>query len=96
MKKRVYISLPITGIAPDVVSQTNTAAKAHIKSQGYSPISPLDVCQGIEGYANQMGKDITALLDCDAVYFCRGWRQSRGCKTEYAVARIYEKEIFFE
>lgn len=96
MKKRIYISLPITGIDPELVARSNSAAKAYIKTQGHSPISPLEICEGIEGYANQMGKDIAALLDCDAVYFCRGWRHSRGCRAEYAIAEIYEKEILFE
>ena len=43
-----------------------------------------------------MGKDIEALLECDAIYMCEGWQNSKGCMAEFEVARIYGKEIMFE
>jgi hypothetical protein len=43
-----------------------------------------------------MGRDIQALLECDAVYFCRGWQDSKGCQAEYEVAKIYGKKMVFE
>lgn len=33
-----------------------------------------------------IGEDIKELLTCDAIYMTRGWKYSRGCKVEYAVA----------
>lgn len=47
-------------------------------------------------YSCYMGKDIMALLECDAVYFIRGWEKSRGCLLEYSAAKIYGKEMMFE
>ena len=41
-------------------------------------------------------KDIEALLECDAIYLCEGWQNSKGCMAEFEVARIYGKEIMFE
>lgn len=33
-----------------------------------------------------MGRDIEKLLLCDAVYFCEGWQESRGCRVESYIA----------
>lgn len=45
-------------------------------------------------YSYHMGRDIEALLECDAVYLAPGWHNSKGCTAEYEVARIYGKEIY--
>lgn len=37
-------------------------------------------------YAYYMGRDIEKLLLCDAVYFCEGWQESRGCRVESYIA----------
>lgn len=42
-----------------------------------------------------MGFDISGLLLCDAVYFSRGWEQSKGCRLEHAAAEIYGLKIFY-
>jgi hypothetical protein len=41
-----------------------------------------------------MGRDIEALLECDAIYLASGWGNSRGCNLEYTAALIYGKHIF--
>lgn len=43
-----------------------------------------------------MGRDIMALLECQSVFFCRGWEKSNGCLLEYHAAQIYGLEIIFE
>ena len=35
-------------------------------------------------------------MECDAIYLCEGWQNSKGCMAEFEVARIYGKEIMFE
>ena len=40
-------------------------------------------------YSEHMGKDIAALLDCDAAVFLDGWRDSKGCMLELFACRIY-------
>lgn len=48
-------------------------------------------------YSEHMGRDIAALLECDAVMFMPGWTRSRGCRLEYQAAKIYDKQrIFFK
>lgn len=71
--------------------------KNGLVSKLYEPVTPFDVSSDSNAsYAEHMGRDIQALLECDAVYFCRGWQDSKGCQAEYEVAKIYGKQIVFE
>jgi|WetSurMetagenome_2_1015567.scaffolds.fasta_scaffold18509_2 hypothetical protein len=97
MKKKIYISLPITGKDIDLVKRDASWNKIVVKNQGWDAITPFDVC-GVKDrrYSFYMGKDIEVLLECDAIYMCKGWQDSKGCMAEFEVARIYGKEIIFE
>lgn len=43
-----------------------------------------------------IGQDISLLLDCDAVWFDKDYRKSKGCQLEYQAACIYEIQRFHE
>ena len=43
-----------------------------------------------------LAKSIEAMSKCDAVYFCKGWEEARGCKIEHEVARSYGLAIIYE
>ena len=98
--KRIYVSLPISGHNLD----ERKAEAEHIKSKlnfcGLNiieVITPFDVCpESDKPYSYYMGKDIEALLECDAIYLREGWQHSKGCMAEFEVARIYGKEIIIE
>lgn len=94
-KKKVYISLPITGQDFDEVEARCVFASGVLENFGFEPVSPLDVSNNPEAsYEEHIGKDITALLQCDAVLFLKGWTDSKGCNLEHEAARIYGKMIF--
>ena len=94
---KVYISLPITGHDIEEVEASCIFAKAVLKKKGHTPVSPLDVSDNPDAsYAEHMGRDISALLDCDAVVFLDGWEESKGCALEHAAAKIYNKLITYE
>lgn len=42
-----------------------------------------------------LGKSISAMKDIDAIYMCDGWREARGCKIEYEVAKEYGIKILY-
>ena len=42
-----------------------------------------------------LGKSISAMKDIDAIYMCDNWREARGCKIEYQVAREYGIKILY-
>lgn len=92
---KIYISLPISGKNIEEVRQRINAAKEIIISHGHTPVSPLEVSPNAESsYAEHMGKDIAALLECDGIMLLDGCEKSQGCKLECMAALIYEKEIF--
>ena len=98
--KRLYVSLPISGYDLDERKSEAERIKSKLNFCGLSIIevvTPFDVCpEADKPYSYYMGKDIEALLECDAIYMCEGWQNSKGCMAEFEVARIYGKEIIFD
>lgn len=47
-------------------------------------------------YAQHMGNDIAALLECDAVVLLDGWATSKGCRLEHRAAIIYNKSLYID
>lgn len=42
-----------------------------------------------------LGKSISAMKDIDAIYMDDGWREARGCRIEYQVAKEYGIKILY-
>lgn len=94
---KVYISLPITGHDIEEAEANCIYASGVIQAKGHTPVSPLDVSPDSDAtYAEHMGNDIEALLNCEAVLFLPGWQTSKGCRLEYEAAVIYGKEMYFD
>lgn len=96
-KKRIYLSAPITG--RDRQERENYFAEVEdwAKSNGLAVFNPLHNGLAPDApYTQHMKKDITELMKCDMAFFGRGWQQSRGCATEYAVASAIGLQIFTE
>ena len=93
---KIYISLPITGHDIEEVEASCIYASGVIQAKGHTPVSPLDISPDPDAdYAEHMGNDIEALLNCDAVIFMENWRTSKGCRLENAAAEIYDKQVFY-
>ena len=105
-RKRIYISIPISGHDLEEVKEKARVVSERLlydvfglKKEWHRQdvITPFDVCPETDKpYSYYMGKDIEALLECDAIFLCEGWQNSKGCMAEFEVARIYGKEIIFE
>lgn len=94
---KIYISLPITGRDIEQVEASLIFTSAVIEKKGHTPVSPLDISPDSDAtYAEHMGNDIRALLECDAALFLEGWQHSKGCRLEFSAAEIYGKEILFD
>ena len=91
MRKKLYISLPITG--RDINDIALDIQEARLINYKYDCVTSFDKNDTDESYSYYMGKSIELLLDCDCVTFLRGWQNSKGCRAEYSLARIYGKEI---
>ena len=71
-KKKVYISLPITGHNIEDVEKRCKSACELIEQLGFDAVSPLEVSSNPDAsYEEHIGRDITALLQCDAVLSLR-------------------------
>ena len=98
--KKVFISLPITSRPEPTLEERISEAKKEawlmanvFRKEGYEPITPFDVTKDGMSEAQCIGACITALLECDCVYFCKGWETSRGCRIEHLVAVEHNIEI---
>ena len=88
--KKIYVSIPITGKVYEEQKAKAEAVKKELQAKGNEVITPFEICpeQG-KTDAYYMGKCIEALLECDVIYMCDGWKQSKGCRTEHFAALEY-------
>ena len=89
-KIKVYISMPITGydlkerMAEAEIAKN--AAKEHF-GEDAEVVTPFDICEDLNlPYSKLMARDIQKIMESDTVVFCRGWKNSRGCRIERKVA----------
>ena len=101
-RRRVYISIPISGMDVDAQKRKAASKAEWLKSMGYDVFNPFDVPDPMpelnskQKYAYYMGRDIEQLMLCDAIFLCRGWRGSKGCSIEKSVADRMELDVMFE
>lgn len=94
---KIYISLPISGRDIEEVEAGCIFATGVIEKKGHTAVSPLEVSPNPDAsYAEHMGNDIAALLECDAVLFLDGWECSKGCQLEHKAAELYGKTIYYK
>ena len=101
--KRIYISIPITGYNVTTQRQKADLVKAKLSREGWTPVSPFDIYAGKNPkYEDYICADLRAMMDCDAIFMCKGWESSVGCRIEYSVATLMKirtgkpQEVIFE
>lgn len=89
---KIYISIPITGLPIDKVRERADLLKTQLSKSGNEVVNPLDVYAGKNPcYEDYICHDLRAMMDCDTIFFCKGWRQSCGCRIEHEVASMMLK-----
>lgn len=95
MKKKVYISLPISGRNIENVKRRAEVLKS-IVADDYEALTPFDICpDSTLPYHELMGRDIAMLLQCQVILLDFDWRESRGCRAEYEIAKVYGLQIYY-
>ena len=101
------ISQPMNGKTHEEIEKQKNKAIKELKSQGYEVVNTLfdseyyseDLIKQ-RGYSNMglyfLSQSLMEMSKCDAVYFCSGWEQARGCKIEHEVAKAYGLECLYE
>ena len=100
---KTYISLPISGRpTEEAKAEADNAKKVFMETFPKSEvITPFDIVPDPpdmpphEQYAYCMGRDIEALLTCSHIAMCQGWRTSKGCQAEHAIAEVYGLTISY-
>ena len=103
---KTYISIPISGRDLDEAQTEADMVKSwmqtlYVGEVAHEVITPFDVVpeppdiQPSEQYAYCMGRDIEALLSCTQIVMCPGWQNSRGCRAEHEIAKIYGINIAY-
>lgn len=96
-KKKIYLSLPISGYDIEERRMTALRKKQELESAGWVVLNPLQNGFPVDaGTHAHMKRDIEMLLDCDAIYMMSRCFHSAGCMTEFHVATAIGLEVYFE
>ncbi len=94
---KVYISIPISGYDVGEVQEHADIVKSHLSRKGYTVISPFEIYAGKNPtYTDHILANLEKLFECDAVYICNSWRESKGCRIEHKVAEEFGKVFMYE
>lgn len=94
-RTKVMISQPMNGISGDEIVKTYKNARGKLTRKGYEVVDQyLGQCEAINRIAC-LGLSIEAMAECQAVYFCNGWEDARGCRIEHEVAEEYGLDIIY-
>lgn len=101
--KYAMISQPMRGLSAEAILEVREAAEENLKARGYTVLNTLFISEAKNDFANPtaravycLGLAIKTMSICDAVYFCNGWENARGCRSEHAVAEAYGLDIIYE
>lgn len=95
-KSKIYISIPISHF--DIEERRRYAENVESAlSHFYDVVNPLKNGVAQDAHPSEhMRVDFRNLLDCDAIFMCRGWEDSAGCVGEHTVARLCHITIIYE
>ena len=99
--KKVIISQPMDDRTKEEINEERERAKKYLESKGYEVVNTFFE----ENWNNEienniihkplffLGKSISYMSQCDAIYFVGGWALAKGCRVERLAAILYGIEI---
>ena len=105
--KKAMLSQPMAGKTNEEIVETRERAIATLTAKGYEIINSLFTDEWNRKDAMEsrgvvqiplyfLAKSLESMSMCNAVYFCKGWENARGCRIEHAAAREYGLELVYE
>lgn len=104
---KAMLSQPMAGKSKSEIVATREKAIAALESAGYEIVNTLfsdewysEESMTERGVVNRplcfLAKSLEHMSLCHAVYFCKGWENTRGCRLEHEAAKAYGLEIIYE
>lgn len=96
--KTIFISLPMKDKTEEEILKQIDDKRKQLEPLGFHVIDSYLNTPSKTGSSplHCLAVSLAVMADCDAVYFCKGWQNARGCKIEYEAARNYGLKIIFE
>lgn len=95
MKKKIYISGPISGRDLETQRRAFSDAAKAAALLGFEPVNPFE--NGLPAcvpWEDHMRADIKMLLDCQAILMLPGWKDSEGACTEFMIAHTLKMKTY--
>lgn len=100
MGKTAMISQPMRGKTEEEILAVRDKAKQELEGMGYDVLYTYYKFELPWHIKNEslycLGESLIDMAYCDAVYFCHGWADTRGCLIEHKVAEVYGIERIYE
>lgn len=105
--RKAMLSQPMAGKTDEEIVATRERAIAVLKERGFDVVNTLftDVwysqekmkeCGVVQIPLCFLAKSLENMSLCHATYFCKGWKEARGCRIEHEVALAYGLEVIYE
>ena len=104
---RAMLSQPMGGKTDEEIATVRERAISALTERGYIPVNTLftgewyseknlDALGVVQRPLYFLAKSLEAMANCDAVYFCKGWENTRGCRIEHEAAKAYGLKSIYE
>lgn len=101
------LSQPMAGKTEEEIKSTRERAVAVLEGKGFEIVNTLftdswysEENMGQRGVVQRplcfLANSLENMSLCHAVYFCKGWEKTRGCKIEHDAAVAYGLEVIYE
>ena len=107
MKLKAMLSQPMAGKTDEEIKEARERAIQALEKKGYEVVNTLFTDEWYSKEAMEergvvqiplcfLAKSLENMSKCHAAYFCKGWRQARGCRIEHEAALAYGLEVIYE
>lgn len=104
---KAMLSQPMAGKTEEEIIETRNRAIATLKAKGFDVVNTLFTDEWYSQEAMKergvvqiplcfLAKSLENMSLCHAVYFCKGWKEARGCRIEHEAAKAYGLKIIYE
>lgn len=104
---KAMLSQPMNGKTEEEIVATREKAIKVLETQGYELVDTyfndewsqkenMEAEGVVQIPVRFLAKSLEKMSLCDAVYFCKGWDQARGCRIEHEVAVAYGLNVICE